>query len=82
MPYSTANGIKIYYEVSEELAFCYGSRQPLRSQPLDVPDRSLLDLLPNHCHRHTRLRPLGQANDTFSLKEMADDVLGVCRDEA
>ena len=82
MPYSTANGIKIYYEVSGEgLPFVMVHANPF--------DHNLWMYQIAHFSTYFRIiaidiRGYGRSDKPttpFSLKEMADDVLGVCRDE-
>ena len=82
MPYSTANGIKIYYEVSGEgLPFVLIHANPF--------DHNLWMYQIAHFSTDFKviaidIRGYGRSDKPttpFSLKEMADDVLGVCRDE-
>src|SRR5262245_65667180 len=82
MPYSTSNGIKIYYEVSGEgFPFVMVHANPI--------DHNLWMYQIAHFSTYFRIiaidiRGYGRSDKpttSFSLKEMADDVLGVCRDE-
>ena len=82
MPYSTTNGIKIYYEVSGEgLPFVMVHANPF--------DHNLWMYQIAHFSTYFRIiaidiRGYGRSDKPttpFTLKEMADDVLGVCRDE-
>jgi len=82
MPYSTANGIKIYYEVSGEgLPFVL-----IHANPFD--HNSWMYQIA-HFSTYFKviaidIRGYGRSDKPttpFSLKEMADDILGVCRDE-
>ena len=81
MPYSTANGIKIYYEVSGEgLPFVMVHANPF--------DHNLWMYQIAHFSTYFKvigidIRGYGRSDKPetpFSLKDMADDVLGVCRD--
>jgi 3-oxoadipate enol-lactonase len=83
MPYSTANGLKIYYEVSGEgFPFVMVHANPF--------DHNLWMYQIAHFSTYFKvialdIRGYGRSDKPatlFSLKEMADDVLGVCRDEA
>lgn len=82
MPYSTANGIKIYYEVS-------GEGFPLVLVHATPFDHDLFIYQISHFSTYFRaiavdLRGFGRSDkpmNEFSLKDMADDVLGVCKDE-
>jgi pimeloyl-ACP methyl ester carboxylesterase len=82
MPYSTANGIKIYYEVSGEgLPFVMIHANPF--------DHNLWMYQIAHFSTYFKviavdIRGYGRSakpTAPFSLKDMADDVLAVCRDE-
>ena len=82
MPYSTANGIKIYYEVSGEgLPFVMIHANPF--------DHNLWMYQIAHFSTYFKviavdIRGYGRSDKptaSFSLKDMADDVLAVCRDE-
>lgn len=82
MPYSTANGIKIYYEVS-------GEGFPLVLVHANPFDHNLWLYQIGHFSTYYKviaidLRGYGRSDKPeteFSLKDMADDVLGVCRGE-
>jgi 3-oxoadipate enol-lactonase len=83
MSYSTANGIKIYYEVSGEgFPFVMVHANPF--------DHNLWMYQIAHFSSFFRIiavdiRGYGRSDKPatpFSLKDMADDVLGVCRDES
>ena len=82
MPYSTANGIKIYYEVS-------GRGMPFVMIHANPFDHNLWMYQIAHFSTFFKviaidIRGYGRSDKPttpFSLKEMADDVLGVCRDE-
>ena len=82
MPTSTANGIKIYYEVS-------GEGSPLVLIHANPFDHNLWMYQISHFSTYFKvlamdLRGYGRSDKPttkFSLKDMADDVLGVCRDE-
>ncbi|HWP59280.1 MAG TPA: alpha/beta hydrolase [Candidatus Acidoferrales bacterium] len=82
MPYSTANGIKIYYEVSGEgLPFVLVHANPF--------DHNLWMYQIAHFSTYFKviamdLRGYGRSDKPvtpFSLRDMADDVIGVCRDQ-
>jgi 3-oxoadipate enol-lactonase len=82
MPYSTANGLKIYYEVSGEgFPFVMVHANPF--------DHNLWMYQIAHFSTFFKviavdIRGYGRSakpTSPFSLKDMADDVLGVCRDE-
>jgi 3-oxoadipate enol-lactonase len=82
MPYSTANGLKIYYEVSGEgFPFVMIHANPF--------DHNLWMYQIAHFSTFFKviaidIRGYGRSDKPttqFSLKDMADDVLGVCRDE-
>ena len=82
MPYSRANGIKIYYEVSGEgFPFVLVHANPF--------DHNLWMYQISHFSTHFKIvaidiRGYGRSDKPttrFSLKDMADDILGVCRDE-
>jgi 3-oxoadipate enol-lactonase len=82
MPYSTANGVKIYYEVSGEgFPFVMVHANPF--------DHNLWMYQIAHFSTYFKIiaidiRGYGRSDKPttpFSLKDMADDVLGVCRDE-
>ena len=82
MSYSTANGIKIYYEVSGEgFPFVMVHANPF--------DHNLWMYQITHFSTFFKviavdIRGYGRSDKPttpFSLKDMADDVLGVCRDE-
>ena len=82
MSYSTANGIKIYYEVSGEgFPFVMVHANPF--------DHNLWMYQIAHFSTFFKviavdIRGYGRSDKPttpFSLKDMADDVLGVCRDE-
>ena len=82
MPYSTANGLKIYYEVSGEgFPFVMVHANPF--------DHNLWMYQIAHFSTFFKvvavdIRGYGRSDkptSPFSLKDMADDVLGVCRDE-
>ena len=82
MPYSTANGLKIYYEVSGEgLPFVMVHANPF--------DHNLWMYQIAHFSTYFKviaidIRGYGRSDKPttpFSLNDMADDVLGVCRDE-
>jgi 3-oxoadipate enol-lactonase len=83
MPYSTASGIKIYYEVS-------GAGVPFVMIHANPFDHNLWMYQIAHFSTYFKviaidIRGYGRSDKPttpFSLKEMADDVLGVCRDEA
>ena len=81
MPYSTSNGLKIYYEVSGEgLPFVMVHANPF--------DHNLWMYQIAHFSTYFKvvaidIRGYGRSDKPetpFSLKDMADDVLGVCRD--
>ena len=83
MPYSTSNGIKIYYEVSGEgLPFIMVHANPF--------DHNLWMYQIAHFSTYFKvvgidIRGYGRSDkpeSPFSLNDMADDVLGVCRDLA
>lgn len=83
MPYSRANGIKIYYEVSGEgFPFVLVHANPF--------DHNLFLYQIGHFSSHFKviaidIRGYGRSDKPttpFSLRDMADDVLGVCRDES
>ncbi len=82
MPYSTANGIKIYYEV-------YGEGFPFVLVHANPFDHNLWMYQISHFSTYFRIiavdiRGYGRSDKPateFSLKDMAHDVLGVCRDE-
>src|SRR5918996_6505413 len=82
MPYSTANGIKIYFEVSGEgFPFIMIHANPF--------DHNLWMYQIAHFSTHFKviaidIRGYGRSDKpttAFTLKDMANDVLGVCRDE-
>jgi 3-oxoadipate enol-lactonase len=82
MPYSTANGLKIYYEVSGEgLPFVMIHANPF--------DHNLWIYQIAHFSTFFKviaidIRGYGRSDKPitqFSLEDMANDVLGVCRDE-
>jgi pimeloyl-ACP methyl ester carboxylesterase len=81
--YSTANGIKIYYEVS-------GAGFPLVLVHANPFDHNLWMYQIAHFSTYFKviavdIRGYGRSDKPttpFSLKDMAEDVLGVCRDEA
>jgi pimeloyl-ACP methyl ester carboxylesterase len=82
MPYSSANGVKIYYEVSGEgLPFVMVHANPF--------DHNLWMYQIAHFSSYFKviaidIRGNGRSDKpttAFSLKDMAGDVLGVCRDE-
>ena len=82
MPYSTANSIKIYYEVSGEgFPFVMVHANPF--------DHNLWMYQIAHFSTYFKviavdIRGYGRSDKPttpFSLKDMAGDVLGVCRDE-
>ena len=82
MPYSTSNGLKIYYEVSGEgLPFVMVHANPF--------DHNLWMYQIAHFSTYFKvvaidIRGYGRSDKPetpFSLKDMADDVLGVCRDD-
>ena len=82
MPYSTSNGVKIYYEVSGEgFPFIMVHANPF--------DHNLWMYQIAHFSTYFKviavdIRGYGRSDKpatSFSLKNMADDVLGVCRDE-
>lgn len=82
MPYSKANGIKIYYEVSGEgFPFVLIHANPF--------DHNLWMYQVSHFSTYFKIiavdiRGYGRSDKpttAFSLKDMANDVLGVCRDE-
>ena len=82
MPYSTANSIKIYYEVcGEGFPFVMIHANPF--------DHNLWMHQVAHFSTYFKviavdIRGYGRSDKPmtpFSLREMADDVLGVCRDE-
>jgi 3-oxoadipate enol-lactonase len=81
MPYSTANGIKIYYEVSGEgVPFVMIHANPF--------DHNLWMYQIAHFSTYFKvvavdIRGYGRSDKpitAFSLRDMADDVIGVCRD--
>ena len=82
MPYSTANGLKIYYEVA-------GEGTPLILIHANPFDHNLWMYQIAHFSTHFKvialdLRGYGRSDKPttpFSLRDMADDVIGVCRDE-
>lgn len=82
MPYSAANGVKIYYEVS-------GKGKPLVLVHANPFDHRLFLYQISHFSTFYKviaidIRGYGRSEkptSRFSLEEMADDVLGVCRDE-
>jgi pimeloyl-ACP methyl ester carboxylesterase len=82
MPYSTANGVKIYYEI-------YGEGFPFVMIHANPFDHNLWMYQIAHFSTHFKvvavdIRGYGRSDKPvtpFSLKDMADDVLGVCRDE-
>ena len=82
MPYSTANGIKIYYEVS-------GAGLPFVMVHANPFDHNLWMYQIAHFSTYFKviaidIRGYGRSDKPttpFSLEEMADDVLGVCRDQ-
>ena len=80
--YSTANGVKIYYEVSGEgFPFVMVHANPF--------DHNLWMYQIAHFSTYFKVIPIDirgygrseKPETPFSLKDMADDVLGVCRDE-
>ncbi len=82
MPYSTANGIRIYYEVSGEgFPFVLVHANPF--------DHNLWMYQINHFSTYFKIiaidiRGYGRSDKPtteFSLKDMGDDVLGVCQAE-
>ncbi len=82
MPYNTANGIKIYYEVSGEgFPFVMVHANPF--------DHNLWMYQIAHFSTFFKviavdIRGYGRSDKPtapFTLRDMADDVLGVCRDE-
>ena len=83
MPYSTANGVKIYYEVA-------GDGCPFVMVHANPFDHNLWMYQIAHFSTFFRviavdIRGYGRSDKpatAFTLKDMADDVLGVCRDEA
>lgn len=82
MPYSIANGIRIYYEVS-------GDGFPFVMVHANPFDHNLWMYQISHFSTYFRviamdIRGYGRSDkpaSAFSLKDMAEDVLGVCRDE-
>lgn len=82
MPYSTSNGIRIYYEVS-------GEGSPLVLVHANPFDHNLWMYQISHFSTYFKviamdIRGYGRSDKPttqFSLKDMADDLLGVCRDE-
>ena len=83
MPYSTANSLKIYYEVSGEgLPFVIVHANPF--------DHNLWMYQIAHFSTYFKviaidIRGYGRSDKPstpFTLADMADDVLGVCRDQA
>ena len=82
MPYSTANGVKIYYEVS-------GAGFPFVMIHANPFDHNLWMYQIARFSTYFKIiavdiRGYGRSDKPetpFSLKDMADDVLGVCRDE-
>ena len=82
MPYSTANGIRIYYEVS-------GEGFPFLMVHANPFDHNLWMYQIAHFSTYFRviaidIRGYGRSDKPtapFTLQDMADDVLGVCRDE-
>jgi 3-oxoadipate enol-lactonase len=82
MPHSTSNGIKIYYEVS-------GKGFPFVMVHANPFDHNLWMYQIAHFSTFFKviavdIRGYGRSDKPttpFSLKDMADDVLGVCRDE-
>lgn len=83
MPYSTANSLKIYYEVSGEgFPFVMVHANPF--------DHNLWMYQIAHFSTYFKviaidIRGYGRSDKPstpFTLKDMADDVLGVCRDES
>jgi len=82
MPYSTTNGLRIYYEISGEgFPFVLVHANPF--------DHNLWLYQINHFSTYFKviavdIRGYGRSDKPtteFTLKDMADDVLGVCRDE-
>ena len=82
MPYSTANGVKIYYEVSGEgLPFVMVHANPF--------DHRLWMYQISHFSTYFKvmaidIRGYGRSEKPttpFSLSDMANDILGVCQDE-
>ncbi len=82
MPYSAANGVKIYYEVSGEgFPFVLVHANPF--------DHNLWMYQISHFSTYFKIiamdiRGYGRSDkpeSSFSLEEMANDILGVCRDE-
>ncbi len=82
MPYSTANGIKIYYEV-------YGEGFPFVLVHANPFDHNLWLYQVNHFSTYFKIiavdiRGYGRSDKpatNFTLEDMAEDVLSVCRDE-
>ncbi len=82
MPYSTANGLSIYYEVS-------GAGFPFVMVHANPFDHNLWMYQVAHFSTYFKvialdIRGYGRSDKPttpFSLRDMADDVLGVCRDE-
>jgi 3-oxoadipate enol-lactonase len=83
MPYSTANGLKIYYEVS-------GEGTPFVLIHANPFDHNLWMYQSAHFSTYFKvialdLRGYGRSDKPttpFSLRDMADDVIGICRDLA
>lgn len=81
MPYSTANGVKIYYEVS-------GEGKPFVLVHANPFDNRLFLYQISHFSTFYKvisidIRGYGRSDkptSCFSLEDMADDVLGVCQD--
>ena len=82
MPYSTANGLKIYYEVA-------GEGTPFILIHANPFDHNLWMYQIAHFSTYFKvvaldLRGYGRSDKpttSFSLRDMADDVIGICRDE-
>jgi pimeloyl-ACP methyl ester carboxylesterase len=82
MPYSTANRIKIYYEIS-------GAGLPMVMIHANPFDHNLWMYQIAHFSTYFKvialdIRGYGRSDKPttpFSLRDMADDVVGVCRDE-
>ena len=82
MPYSTANGIKIYYEI-------FGAGLPMVMIHANPFDHNLWTYQIAHFSTYFKviavdIRGYGRSDKPitpFSLRDMADDVVGVCRDE-
>jgi len=82
MPYSTANGIKLYYEI-------FGAGLPMVMIHANPFDHNLWMYQIAHFSTYFKvialdIRGYGRSDKPttpFSLRDMADDVVGVCRDE-